>query len=98
MMPVVSFVVELAVSLWATAWVLRRDMRSLGPERYARSWNVASFWSAVVTFGPLCIPVHFVRTRRSVRGALLGIAWTVAVLAATAAAGALLDHAEGLAS
>jgi hypothetical protein len=93
MMPVFTFVLELVVSLFATAWVVRRDMRSLGPERYARSWNTASFWSAVVTVGPLCIPVHFVRTRRSVWGALLGVLWTAAVLAVTSAASWLLEFA-----
>ena len=94
MMPVVSFVVELVVSLFATAWVVRRDMRSLPPQRYARSWNAASFWSAVVAFGPLCIPVHYIRTRRSPWGAVLGVIWTLAVIAVTSAASWLLSLAE----
>jgi hypothetical protein len=33
-------------------------------------------------FGPLCIPVHFVRTRRSIVGLLIGVLWMVAVLVA----------------
>jgi hypothetical protein len=93
MMPVFTFVLELVVSLFATAWVVRRDMRSLDPEHYRRSWNAASFWSAVVAFGPLCIPVHFIRTRRSLWGALLGVAWTAAVLAVTSLASWLLEFA-----
>ncbi len=60
---------------WAA---LRFDMKRLPPERLARVWNDASFWSAVVVFGPLCLPVHFTRTRRSVWGLVLGFAVMVA--------------------
>ena len=62
----------------------------LPPERYVRSWNEASFWSAVVAFGPLCIPVHFIRTRRSLVGALLGVAWMAGVLVVLSVVGELL--------
>jgi hypothetical protein len=31
-------------------------------------------WSAVVAFGPLCLPVHFIRTRRNWAGLGLGVA------------------------
>jgi hypothetical protein len=57
-------------------------MRRSSRERLSRGWNVASFWSAVVAFGPLCLPVHFVRTRRSLLGFLEGVAWAVGVLVA----------------
>jgi hypothetical protein len=87
---VLEFVVDLAVTIVLTAWVVRRDMRKLPPERYARSWNVASFWSAVVGFGPLSVPVHFIRTRRSLGGAFLGLLWgTLVVLGSTAAVSAV---------
>src|SRR6185436_5255318 len=70
---VLSLFLQIAASVAVTALALRWDTKRLEPERYARSWNVASFWSAVVAFGPLCIPVHFARTRRTALGFLLGI-------------------------
>jgi hypothetical protein len=88
-MPVLAFVIDLLSGIALTAWVIRRDMRKLTPERYARGWNVASFWSAVVGFGPLSIWVHFVRTRRSFAGALLGFVWATLVLVATSLFSAL---------
>jgi hypothetical protein len=36
----------------------------------------------VVAFGPLCIPVHFVRTRRSMWGGVQGVLWLCGVLLA----------------
>lgn len=79
MLNVLELVLDLLLGVALTAWVIRRDMRSLPPERYARSWNVASFWSAVVAFGPLSIPVHYARTRRSILGFLRGVLWAIAV-------------------
>jgi hypothetical protein len=77
---VLGVVLDLVLGVVLTAWVVRFDMRRLPPERFARSWNDASFWSAVVAFGPLSIPVHFTRTRRSVLGLLVGLLWTAGVL------------------
>jgi hypothetical protein len=77
---VLGVALDLVLGVVMTAWVVRHDMRRLPPDRYARAWNVASFWSAVVAFGPLSIPVHFARTRRSVLGFLQGWLWAIAVL------------------
>lgn len=79
-MSVVDLVLQLGLQITLTAWVVRRDMRRAPPERLVRAWNDASFWSAVVVFGPLCIPVHFVRTRRTLLGFLIGAAWMIAVM------------------
>ena len=53
--------------------IVKRDLARLTPERLSRAWNEASFLSAVVVFGPLCVPVHFVKTRRSWAGLALGL-------------------------
>jgi len=79
-MNVVDLVLQIALGVVFTAWVVRRDMRRLPPRLHARAWNEASFWSAVVAFGPLCIPVHFVRTRRTFVGFALGLVWMAGVL------------------
>jgi hypothetical protein len=68
---------ELALGILVPWWIVRRDLGKLGDERLARAWNDASFWSAIVLFGPLCLPFHFTKTRRSLLGFLLGLAWTV---------------------
>jgi hypothetical protein len=36
----------------------------------------------VVGFGLLCIPVHFIKVRRSFVGLLLGLGWTLAGIGA----------------
>ncbi len=81
-MTVVDLVLQLGLGIVLTAWVLRRDMRRLPEDAYARAWNDATFWSAVVVFGPLSIPVHFARTRRTLLGFLAGVLWAAAVLVA----------------
>lgn len=75
-----SFVLNIAVP----ALIVRWDLAQLTGEKLARSWPDASLWSAVVLFGPLCVPIHFIRTRRSWAGLGLGALWLVgAVLLVT---------------
>lgn len=54
---------------WA---VVRYDLRKLNAEQLARAWMDATVLAAPLAFGPLCLVFHFVKTRRSVQGALLG--------------------------
>ena len=61
-------------------WIVRRDMRSLAPTRLARCWNSASLGSAILAFGPLCLPFHFVKAHGLLRGLGLGIVWTAVVV------------------
>ncbi len=88
---IAEFVLQMALAVVLTIWIVRRDLRSAPPERLARAWNKASFWSAVGVFGPFCLPFHFFRTRRSVAGVFIGIAWAVGVLVAVELAGEALD-------
>ena len=53
--------------------IVKYDLRRLDPERLSRAWTDASFLSAVLAFGPLSIPVHFTKTRRSWLGLALGL-------------------------
>jgi hypothetical protein len=91
---VVDFLLQLLLGVFLTATVVRRDMQRLPPEGLARAWNSASFWSAIVAFGPLSIPVHFVRTRRSFVGLALGVLWAAGVLVALGLASALVGAIE----
>jgi hypothetical protein len=86
---VVALTLQIALSIALPALIVRWDMARLSAERLERAWNAASFWSSIVAFGPLCLPVHFVKTRRSITGFLLGAFWAalnVAVSAAVASA------------
>ena len=60
--------------------IVRFDEQRLSSERLERAWNPASFWIAVVVFGPLSLPVHFTRTRRSLLGFLLNMELAVATV------------------
>jgi len=66
-----------ALGIAVPAVIVRRDLGRLTGERLARAWPEASLWSAVVVFGPLCLPIHFIRTRRSWAGLGLGAFWLV---------------------
>lgn len=95
MTSVLALVLDLLLGVVLTAWVIRFDMRRQPPERLVRCWNGASFWSAVVAFGPLSIPVHFARTRRTVIGFLLGVLWAAGVVVALELAGSVLMWISG---
>jgi len=76
--------------------IVRRDLHGLPAERLSRAWPDASVLSAVVTFGPLALPVHFAKTRRSLAGFGLGVGLGVLSLAAQALVVAGLSAALGL--
>jgi hypothetical protein len=60
----------------AVSWgILRRDLRRLAGEELARAWPDATLWMAVVLLGPLSVPFHFIRTRRSWAGLGLALLW-----------------------
>jgi hypothetical protein len=90
MFDVIEILLTMALNIALPAWLVRRDERRLPELELSRAWNPASYWIAVVAFGPLCLPVHYVRTRRSVRGFFLGILACAAVFAVQIALGALL--------
>ncbi len=92
---IVPLVVGALCSIALPWGVVRRDRARLAPAWRARAWNAPSFACAVVFFGPLCLVAHFWITRRSARGALVGLAASALALAAVAgvqlAVGAALD-------
>jgi hypothetical protein len=77
-------------------WIVRFDLRRLSAERLARAWTDASFLSAVIAFGPLSLPVHFTKTRRTLAGFGLGVGLAVLSFAAQGLAAALLSIAFGV--
>lgn len=83
-------VVSLVLNALVPYLIVRHDLARLSEERLSRAWTQASFLSAVYAFGPLSLPVHFTKTRRSLVGFLLGVAWLgLAVALEAAVTGAL---------
>jgi len=77
---IAQYLLSAALQILLPFWLLRRDERQLTPKQWARSFPEATFWIAVVGFGPLALPVHFVRTRRNFKGLALGLAWLAVTL------------------
>ena len=50
------------------------------PELLDRAWPASTRLSAAIAFGPLCLPIHFWRTRTSVLRRLLGLAAAAGVI------------------
>lgn len=72
---VLLYTLSFALGIAVPAGIVRFDLARLAGDRLERAWPDASLWSAVVVFGPLCVPIHFIRTRRSWGGALLALMW-----------------------
>jgi hypothetical protein len=70
---ILLYTLSFALGIAVPALIVRWDLGRLSEERLARAWPDSSLWAAVVVFGPLCLPVHFTRTRRSLLGFGLGL-------------------------
>jgi hypothetical protein len=77
---VLLFSLSFALGIAVPAVILDCDLVLLEGEALARAWPDASLWAAVVTFGPFCLPIHFIRTRRSLAGIGWGAFWLVYAL------------------
>jgi hypothetical protein len=96
----VQIVASWAVTLPAVAVVIVQDEKRLKAAALERAWPPQSRDAAI--FGlwnlgvhPLCVLIHFARTRRSVLGVLVGVGWLIAILAAAAASEAVAALAIG---
>jgi hypothetical protein len=74
-----------AVTVPAVVTIIVGDERRLSGPRLERAWppqsrDAAIFGLWLMGVHPLCVLVHFARTRRTVLGVLLGLAWLAAVL------------------
>jgi hypothetical protein len=94
---VLLFTLSFALGIAVPAVIVRRDVARLAGEQLARSWPEASLWAAIVAFGPLSVPIHFLRTRRSWLGLGLALLWFVAAVLLVAAPVELLAQIFGVA-
>jgi hypothetical protein len=83
----VQVLVSWAVLIPGAAVIIARDERRLRGQQAAHAWPPASRDSAlfaiynVSLFVLLVVPLHFVRTRRSLRGLALGVLWLTVLVA-----------------
>ncbi len=91
MSEVFLLLVSATLQISLTFLVIRRDEGRLTGVAAARGFPSATFWVAVIVFGPLSIPIHFVRTRRSWTGLMLGLLWFAATLGTIVLAGLGLE-------
>lgn len=76
--------------------IVKRDLSRLSEIQLSHAWTEASFLSAVLAFGPLSLPVHFAKTRRSAKGLGLGVGLCAISVAAAAAIVAGLSAVLGV--
>jgi len=74
-----------SVTLPAVVTIIVRDERRLTGKELDRAWppqsrDAAIFGLCMMGVLPLCVLIHFVRTRRSLRGVLLGLGWLAVVV------------------
>ena len=82
-----------------SVWFIDRDMRKLAARHDARleqAYSTTSFAAAVFAglllgFPQVAVVVHFIRTRRSFLGALLGLFWAALTFLPMIAVGFLVD-------
>ncbi len=80
----VEILASWTVTLPAVATIVVRDERRLTGQKLERAWppqsrDAAIFGLWLVGIHPLSVVIHFGRTRRSVWGVLLGLAWLAVV-------------------
>lgn len=69
----IFFVLSMSITMSATYAILRFDEMHMSEAQFERAWPPSSRNAAVLAFSPICLVVHFTRTRMSFRGALLGV-------------------------
>jgi hypothetical protein len=80
---VAALLVSAAVSWTTSALVIKRDEKKLDEETLLRAFPPATLAVSVFLFQQLAVLVHFVRTRRSLRGFFLGVFWMIVALVPT---------------
>jgi hypothetical protein len=96
--PIIELLASWMVTTALTFLVVILDERRLSEERLERAWPPTSRDAAIVAFGPLALPIHFIKTRghlksaRGLLGLLLGLALgAAAVLLVAFVSGLVLE-------
>jgi hypothetical protein len=90
---VLLYALQLVLGVVVPGVLVRRDIRRLPPVQRARAWPDASVWSAMALVSVLAVILHFARTRRTLLGFLLGLAWFLVACAGVLGPVLILDAA-----
>jgi len=97
---IVLILVQIALVIGATSALFAWDERRMTDEQRGRAWPPAT--RGMVIGSPLWfplwivgVPLHFLRTRRSLRGVAEGVFFTVALFALLVASAVLVSLAFG---
>jgi hypothetical protein len=96
MSEVLADLVVMIAQILLPFWLIRRDERRLSTARQMLAFPEATFWIAVVCFGPLAVFVHFLRTRRGLLGLAVGLAWLAVTLVLLVLIGVGLEKILGI--
>jgi hypothetical protein len=77
---IAAILVSGAVSWTVSALIIKRDEKRLSEEMLARAYPPATLAASVFLFQQIAVLVHFIRTRRSVKGFFLGLGWAALAL------------------
>jgi hypothetical protein len=91
---IVEFGVALFLNSALTFWVVWADERYLAaaaPDLLERAWPSSTRLAAAIAFGPLCLPIHFWRTRSSLLRRLLGLGAAAGVILVVQAVVVVID-------
>lgn len=90
MTDVLDVVLSIVIGTGGTIALIAWDERRLSAEVLDRAWPTSTRLAASFAFGPLALPVHFFRTRRSVLGTGLGLLAAACLLGVTVLASYLV--------
>jgi hypothetical protein len=76
----VELVISFTVGVVGSAVVIVLDERRLSGAELERAWPTTSRNVAIYAFSPICVFLHFVRTRRDLRGSDFGLLWLAAIV------------------
>ena len=77
---IAAILVSGAVSWGVSAWIILRDEKKLPEEMRERAYPPATLAASVFLFQQIAVLVHFVRTRRSIKGFFVGLGWAAAAM------------------
>jgi hypothetical protein len=95
-MKTLRYVLQIALGVGLTLALQLWDRRRLSKEQRARSWNTATWGSALYAFGPLSMLGWGWVTRKDPLGVVLGVASAAAIIAALTGIDYLVAMALGL--
>lgn len=92
LLEIAALLLSAAASWASSAWIILRDQKKLSGLWLERSYAPATLACSVFAFQQIAVFVHFVRTRRSLGGVLLGLFWAAVAFVPALLVNAILPN------